>query len=69
MRKALGIKKFCFVYMFKHMVKVYLNLETGINICFINNPDEFEIYSIRKQSDLIFENYRGFCSYTPLRKL
>jgi hypothetical protein len=51
-RKALGVKNICFVYIFKHVIKIYLNSEIGIALCVINNPDEFEIYTIRKTSDL-----------------
>jgi hypothetical protein len=50
------------------MIKIYLNSEIGINICVINNPDKFEMYTIRIQSDLFSENYRGFGPYRPLLK-
>jgi hypothetical protein len=62
-RVALGIKNVCFVYIFKYMIKVYLNSEICINICFINKPDESEIYTIRKRIDL-FPNSLGVLAPT-----
>jgi hypothetical protein len=75
----LGMKKVCFVYIFKYnrlkkfnllrlfkYIKVYLNLEIGVNICIINNPDKCEIYTIRKPTNSFSENCMGFGPYRPL---
>jgi hypothetical protein len=42
------------------MIKAYLNSENDINMCIINNPDKFEMYTVRKSSDLFPENYSCF---------
>jgi hypothetical protein len=39
-RIVLGMKNVCFVYIFKHMIKAYLNSEIDIEICVINNADK-----------------------------
>jgi hypothetical protein len=36
------MKNVCFVYIFKHNIKAYLNLEIGIKICVINNTDKLK---------------------------
>jgi hypothetical protein len=48
------------------MFKVYLNSEIGINILCVINPYKFEMYIIRKPSDLLSKKYRGFGPYRPL---
>jgi hypothetical protein len=35
------------------MTEVDLNLEIGINICVIDNPDKFEMYTVSKPSDVL----------------
>jgi hypothetical protein len=59
-RIALERKNVCFVYIFKHMIKVYLNLEIGINICIfiiqIEVWNRFLIIQIRKPSDVFSKN-------------
>jgi hypothetical protein len=52
-RIALGMKNVCFVYIFKHTIEVDLNLEIGINICVIDNPDKFEKYTVNEPSDVL----------------
>jgi hypothetical protein len=47
------MKNVCFVYIFRHMIEVDLNVEVGINICVIDNPDEFEMYTVSKSSDVL----------------
>jgi hypothetical protein len=68
-RILLGMKNVYLVYTSKHMVKVYLNSEIGIIICVINNPYKFEMYTIRKPSDLFSEKCRGFGSTSCLYKI
>jgi hypothetical protein len=50
---ALGVKNVCFIYIFKHMIEVDLNLEIRINICVIDNPDKFEMHTVSKPSNVL----------------
>jgi hypothetical protein len=41
-RIVLGMKTSCFVYIFKHIIKAYLNSAIGTEICVINNTDKLK---------------------------
>jgi hypothetical protein len=47
------------------MIKIYSNLETGIDRGVNINQDKFEMYTIRKPNNL-FSKYRGFGPFRPL---